>query len=119
MNLPRLATPADIVAMFDVRASTRDNAIPRDRLAALGITPASLAAAMAQGGYRAWVVEEDGGVVAFCGAERTQGEIAVLAVRAGFEGRGHGARLLDQAVAWLRANGHERIWLMAGADAAL
>jgi GNAT superfamily N-acetyltransferase len=119
MDVLRLAVPGDTDALFDVRAATRDNAIPRERLAALGITPATLAAAMAQGDYRAWVIEADHRVVAFCGADRSQGEIAVLAVRSGFEGRGFGAQLLDAAVAWLHATGCERVWLFAGADPAL
>jgi GNAT superfamily N-acetyltransferase len=115
----RVATPGDLDALFDVRASTRENAIPRERLAELGITPASLGDAMAAGTWRAWVVESEGQVIAFSAADRVEGEMSVIAVRNGFEGLGLGRSLLDAAVAWLVENGCERPWMWAVADPAL
>jgi hypothetical protein len=40
---------ADIEALLDVRAATRENAIPRERLAQMGITPTSIAEGLASG----------------------------------------------------------------------
>lgn len=115
----RRAGPADVGALFEVRAGTRENALSGDRLAARGITPDRLAAALAQETVGSWVCEVDGRVVGFCNADAGSGEILVLAVRAGFEGRGIGRSLLAAAVAFLQAAGCTRPWLMAGADPAL
>lgn len=116
----RAATEADIEAMFDIRAATHENAIPRERLAALGITPASLREALAGGVYRAWVMEDEPGrLLAFCGADTASGEVAVLAVRAGHQGRGLGRALLSEAVRALQTAGCTRLWLMASPDPAL
>lgn len=115
----RAATATDIEAMFDIRAATHENAIPRERLATLGITPASLREALAGGVYRAWVVEEQDQLLAFCGADTASGEVAVLAVRAGHQGRGLGRALLSQAVTALQAAGCPQLWLMASPDPAL
>jgi GNAT superfamily N-acetyltransferase len=104
--------------LFDVRGATRENAIPAARLAELGITPRSLGDAMASGTWCAWVAEVDGRVVAFSGADRLEGELSVLAVRDGFEGLGLGRALLDEAVAWLRTSGCERLWMWAASDPA-
>jgi len=115
----RPATVQDIPAMFHVRASTRENAIAPERLAALGLTPASLREAMAAGDLASWSATLGDELVGFCGADARLGEVTVLAILAGHEGRGLGRALLDQAVAHLQAAGCDRIWLAAGADAAL
>jgi ribosomal protein S18 acetylase RimI-like enzyme len=115
----RPAQLADIDATFDVRGATRQSAIPRERLAQLGITPASVAEAMRGDTYRSWLCEADGAIVGFCNADAATGEVVVLAVRTGFEGTGIGRALLAAAVAYLQARQCPRIWLMAGADPAL
>jgi GNAT superfamily N-acetyltransferase len=109
----------DIEATFDVRGATRQAAVPRERLARLGITPASVAEAMRGDTYRSWVGVADGGIVGFCNADAATGEVIVLAVKAGCEGTGLGRALLAAAVGYLHARGCPRIWLMAGADPAL
>lgn len=112
----RVATRDDLEAAIEVRGACRENAVPRERLAALGITAASMGEAMAAGHFRMWVVSLDGRVVAFSGADRREGEVQVVAVRDGFEGRGFGRRLLAAAVDWLQAEGCPRIWLMAAGE---
>ena len=109
----REASFRDIEATFHVRANTRENAIPRERLASLGITPGSVEAAIKGGSYRSWVCDIDGKVVGFCNVEGSTGEVIVLAVLSGYEGRGIGRVLLSEAVQFLRAAGNARIWLTA------
>ena len=96
---------ADIEAMYEVRASTRENAVPRARLEALGITHASMVESLARDTYRLFIAECDGVVAGFSVAEAADGEVVALAVREGYEGRGIGRALLAEAVAFLRARG--------------
>ena len=60
----RVATEADVPAIFEVRTSVRENHLSLEGLAARGITPASVAE-MIRTTMRAWVAEVDGEVVAF------------------------------------------------------
>lgn len=116
-DLPiREAVDGDLESLFDIRARTRENAIPRERLASMGITPASWAAALRGGDQRTWVCLDGAVPVAFCGADAAHGEVLVLAVLPGYEGRGIGGRLLDRAVAWLRSRGCGRLWLATDPD---
>ena len=55
----RLALPEDIAACVDLRGRTRENAVPPERLAALGVTVASWSAQVREGelvGHVAWPV---------------------------------------------------------------
>jgi ribosomal protein S18 acetylase RimI-like enzyme len=112
----RPATLADVDETFSVRGATRENAVPRERLAALGITPASVSEAMQTGTYASWVAETDGRIVGFCNAEAQTGEVIVLAILDGYERRGIGRALLSQAVDFLHGRGCPRLWLMAGSS---
>jgi GNAT superfamily N-acetyltransferase len=109
----REATLADVEATFQVRALTRENAISRERLATLGVTPASVASAMTGGSYRSWVAEVRDEIVGFCNADADTGEVVVLAVLPQHEGHGWGAALLSAAVSFLHSQNRERIWLFA------
>ena len=101
----------DLPAVFDVRASTVENAISIEQLESKhGITPASLTLEM-QDKAAGWLCEADGQVVGFCMGDRSNGEITVLAVRPEAEGHGMGARLLEATGQWLFDEGHEQIWL--------
>ena len=115
----RAAGVDDVAAMFHVRAHCSENAITPDRLAAMGITPASLQTALREGQLRSWVCQTQGQVVGFCGADAGSGEVTVLAVLAGHERRGIGRALLAQALRFLQAAGCPKIWLAASADAGL
>ncbi|HEU4558488.1 MAG TPA: GNAT family N-acetyltransferase [Longimicrobium sp.] len=109
---------SDIDACFSVRERTRENAILRERLAAIGITPESSAAGLEAGRVKGWVCEDDGEVVGFCSGDTETGEVLVLAVLPEYEGTGVGRRLLAEVVRELRAQGHGRLWLAASADPA-
>lgn len=115
----RAATLDDVDETFSVRGATRQSAISRERLAALGITPASVIAAMQTGSYGSWIAVADDRIVGFCNAEADTGEVIVLAILDGYEGRGIGKALLSQAVDFLQARGCPRFWLMAGSSQSL
>lgn len=106
----------DIEKIFDVRGATRENAISRERLAAMGITPASVAGNLAAGATRGWVCSSGSRIVGLCIGESATGEVLVLAVLPQFEGRGIGKTLLSLAVDWLRSFKPTRIWLGASSD---
>ncbi len=110
----------EIERLFEVRAATRDNAISIARLAELGITPETQRQALQAGAMHSWVGLHEEQVVAFCNVDDQSGEVLVLAVQAGFEGRGLGRALLATAVRHLReVAACSRIWLMAGTDTGL
>ena len=60
---------------------------------------------------RAWVAERQGEVVAFCYADKENASIWALFVRPGEEGQGLAKALLQLAVDWLFALGHDCIHL--------
>lgn len=109
----REAGVADVPGMFDVRTAVTENAIGWERLAELGITPASVAASL-MSTCNAWVAERDDGIVGFAIADETEASIFALFVRPGCEGRGIGTRLLDLAVQWLWQKDKTVIFLTTG-----
>lgn len=116
----RAACPADVGAMFHIRANTRDNAISPERLVKLGITPATLGDALEHGEVCGWLaVDGADRAVGFCNVDPASGEVLVLAVLSGQEGQGVGRALLDAAVTHLQSVGSPPPWLMAGANPAL
>lgn len=114
----RVATEADVEALFRVRTSVRENHQSREELAGLGVTPESVAGMLAATA-RAWVAEEGGEAVAFSMADAAQGTVFAMFVRPGWEGRGLGRALMREAEAWLFARGCEEIWLLTGSGPAL
>jgi GNAT superfamily N-acetyltransferase len=113
----------DLPAAFAVRLSTLENAITLEELEEdYGITPASLAKAMG-GHVRGWLCEDRGEegeqAVGFAMGDRANGEVQVVALRPGYEGRGIGRRLLALVCDWLFAGGHAEIWLRANPDPAV
>ena len=107
---------ADLPAVFELRVSTTENAVTMESLEAdYGITPDSLAAAMASD-VRGWLCEAGGRVVGFTMGDRSNGEVQVVAVLPEYEGMGIGKTLLAQVQAWLFAEGHDEIWLLANPD---
>ena len=122
----RPMTAADLPAVFDLRLSTVENAVTLEKLAEdYGITPESLAVAM-ETHVQGWLCEdgagedgsgEDGGrAVGFAMGDRANGEVQVVAVLPGYEGRGIGKALLLEVQAWLFSEGQEEIWLGANPD---
>lgn len=113
----RQTQESDIEDLFRVRARTRENPISKERLAALGVTPASSAAALKAGVIGSWVCTHEEQVVGFCSADSTTGEILVLAVLPDYERKGVGKRLLEHIVKWLWSHGGvPQLWLAASPD---
>ena len=106
----------EIEEIFDLRGATRESAISRERLAALGITSTSVAKHLAAGATRGWVCVAESRIVGFCIGEWATGEVLVLAVLPAFEGRGIGKTLLSLVVDWLRSFKPKRVWLGASSD---
>jgi GNAT superfamily N-acetyltransferase len=110
MNI-RQATPLDIPAMSAIRLSVKENALSdpsrvteqmyRDYLELLG---------------RGWVAEVDGAVVGFSYADKADASIWALFVSQDHEGKGIAKRLLQVAVDWLFALGHESVHLNTSRD---
>lgn len=112
----REITSADIPALFHVRPRTRENALTIEELLALGITPESVATWLA-GSTRGWLCETSTNeVVGFCMADRSTGELLVIALLPEYEGRGIGGQLMHHAESWLAHSGCTRAWLTTDLD---
>ena len=107
----RIARPADVPSLFDVRTSVRENHQSVGDLARIGVTPETVAT-MLDGEGRGWVAEENGRIVAFSMADAAQATIFAMFVQPGYEGKGLGRALMDEAEKWLFARGCDEIWLL-------
>jgi GNAT superfamily N-acetyltransferase len=96
--------------MHRVRMAVREN-----RLTSTVITEADYIAAIEDHGS-GWVVEAHGEVVGFAVGDARDGNIWALFVDPGHEGRGHGRRLHDAMIGWLRSRGLVRLWLTTDAN---
>ncbi len=114
----RPAVPEDAPACIDLRGRTRQNAVPADRLAAYGITPASWADGIRSGATPGHVCLQDGVLVGYCFGDRATGEVLVLAVLPAFEGQGLGRDLLARVVQQLAGLGWTRLFLGCSTDPA-
>ena len=112
----RVATVADIPALFTVRTSVRENHLGLGQLAERGVTPETIALMLDGEDARTWVAEERGDVVAFSMADARAGTIFALFVHPDAEGRGHGRALLRTAEEWLFGAGWETIWLQTAEE---
>jgi ribosomal protein S18 acetylase RimI-like enzyme len=110
---------SDIPALFRVRPLTRENALTIDELRALDITPESVASWL-ESSARGWLWETSAGeVVGFCMADRSTGELLVIALLPEYEGRGIGGQLMQHAESWLAESGCTRAWLTTDPDRSL
>ncbi len=114
MNI-RIADQNDIETLFEIRTSVVENHQSREEIAALGITPTSVAA-MLETDCRAWVAEISSESIGFSIANAAEGTILGIFVLPAFEGRGVGRSLMEMAESWLWATGLESIWLVTGND---
>lgn len=111
----RVAQSDDIETLFVIRTSVKENYQSRAEIAALGITPTTVAG-MLQTNCRAWIADIDRRSVGFSIANADDRTIFGLFVLPEFEGRGAGKALLQQAENWLRSRGCSDIWLTTGND---
>jgi GNAT superfamily N-acetyltransferase len=117
MNLSfRIAKSTDLNRCTAIRGLTRDNALDKDTLEAIGVTEENWAPKMHDGIYVGFVAEDQNEVVAFCFGDTQTGEVMVLAVLPGFEGTGVGRKLLSLIVDKLLSSGFSELWLAASAD---
>lgn len=120
----REMTIADIPAALALRVATIENAVTMEELEQdYEVTAESLAGAM-QSAVRGWLCEDTAAeaasrVVGFAMGDRSGGEVLVVAVRPGCEGRGIGKSLLLQVQDWLFSEGFEEIWLLSNPDPAV
>lgn len=114
----RRATPDDIHACLILRGLTRQNAIPAERLAAMGITEDSWAAEVESDALPGYVCCDDDAIVGYCFGDKASGEVVVLALLPAYENRGIGRRLLHRVVEHLADTGHERLFLGCAVDPA-
>jgi GNAT superfamily N-acetyltransferase len=115
MNI-REITSADVPALFFVRPRTRENTLTLEELRTLGITPESVTGWLL-GTTKGWLCEAANSEVAgFCMADRSTGELLVIALLPEHEGLGIGKRLMQRAETWLAQSGCERAWLTTDLD---
>ncbi|CAG2089062.1 GNAT family N-acetyltransferase [Xanthomonas euroxanthea] len=101
----RLAGPADIDAIFDIRTRVHENHFSRDQLVEMGITPATIQKAILETPC-AWVAEVNGAPVGFSMADVGEGCVFAAFVLPDFEGNGLGRRLMDKAEACTNCKNH-------------
>lgn len=116
--LIRVAQLDDIETLFEIRTSVTENYQSREAIAALGITPASVAE-MLQTDCRAWVAEINNQPIGFAIANKTEQTIFGVFVRPTDEGKGAGRKLMQAAESWLWAANISEIWLVTGNDPTL
>lgn len=110
MNAPslRAATHADLPRIHEVRHGTAENRLTNPAL----VTDAEVAWYLDHAIFL--VSEDEAGVQGFACANHQTGYVWALFVIDGAQGRGHGSRLLDAAMARLRRAGHRQAFLSTG-----
>lgn len=111
----RVAHQEDIESLFEIRTSVVENHQSREEIAALGITPDSVAE-MLTADCCAWLAEIDSTPIGFSIANGTEGMVFGMFVLPAFEGRGVGRALMQAAETWLWSQDTEEIWLLTGND---
>jgi len=92
----RIATREDIPAMHRVRLAVRENRLNSNAIAEADYLPAI------ENTGRGWVATEDGAIVGFAIGNARTGNIWALFVHPDHERCGHGRRLHDAMIEWLR-----------------
>ncbi|THT98702.1 GNAT family N-acetyltransferase [Lampropedia puyangensis] len=92
----RLAVPADVPRIFDIRTSVHDNHLGLDALAELGITPAAVLEQI-EHNANTWVAELEARVQGFAMVDAAEGWLFALFVDPLCAGQGIGSTLLSIA----------------------
>jgi GNAT superfamily N-acetyltransferase len=103
--LLRQAHRNDVPGIQRVRHSVREN-----RLVSRTISDEDVIAAIEVSG-RGWVIEVDNAIVGFAIGNALDGNVWALFVDPAHEGRGHGLRLHDAMVEWMKSQGLRTLWL--------
>ncbi len=114
----RLVQTEDIETLFEIRISVKENYQSRQEIAALGITPASVAK-MLQVDCCAWIAEIKGKPVGFSIANLTEKTILGIFVLPEFQNKGVGRVLMEITEDWFKKQGIQEIWLLTGNDPTL
>ncbi len=112
----RPAKPDDAPECVAMRGKTRQNAFSEEQLRGIGITAESWAENIRSRALPGHVCTVDSAIVGYCFGSRESGEIEVLAVLAGYEGRGIGKELLRKTVDTLAQLGHRQLFLGCSRD---
>src|SRR5271170_2756415 len=110
---------ADLYQFADIGAAAEEqSSSSRALLLRLGIQiPPTRAELLKR--IKLWECADESLVVGHCSGDIATGEVLLLSVVKNYEGRGIGRKLLSHVVGWLRAEGVQRIWLVAPAAPAL
>ena len=103
--LLRQAHRNDVPAIQRVRHSVREN-----RLVSQTISDDDVIAAIEVSG-RGWVIEVDHAIVGFAIGNAVDGNVWALFIDPAHEGCGHGHRLHDAMVEWMKSQGVRTLWL--------
>ncbi|HWB53695.1 MAG TPA: GNAT family N-acetyltransferase [Tepidisphaeraceae bacterium] len=106
----RLMQPADVPHCIWLRTQTTENHWSLQGLHKVGINEESVIQRLATT-HRGWVREQGGQIVGFSMADRSNGELWVVAVLPNYEGQGIGTQLVKSAQQWLHESGWPEIWL--------
>jgi ribosomal protein S18 acetylase RimI-like enzyme len=107
----REARLADLSLPAGVRAAAEARAL----LLRLGIQFPVTQGDLLIGRIKLWECVDESKVVGHCSGDVSTGEVLSLSVHPSYEGRGVGRMLLSLVVGRLRAEGVQRIWLVAPA----
>jgi GNAT superfamily N-acetyltransferase len=108
----------DLAEAFNVRASTRENTLSREKLRYMGITEESTTELL-RTTHCGWLCEVDGKMTGFAIGDGKTGELWVIAILPEYEGRGIGSELLRLVENWLWSLGWMELWLTTNTDVKL
>ena len=108
--------PEDIAACVELRGRTRENAVSRERLEAIGITVGSWSSDVADGSLPGHVCFAGSELAGYCFGARDTGEVVVLALLPQYENRGVGKTLLNLMVRDFERLGFRRLFLGCSTD---
>ena len=107
-SILRRAERKDVPGIWDVRYAVTENMLLPGR-----VSDDDVRREMEETG-RGWVIEDAGRIEAFGIANGVSGNIWALFVHPRAQGRGHGSRLHDEMLAWLRTKSVAMLWLTTG-----
>jgi GNAT superfamily N-acetyltransferase len=106
----RQAVPGDLADIWRIRYAVQENTLTPGRL-----SDEDVLREIGSTG-RGWVCEVEGVARAFAIGNAQNGNVWVLFVEPGFQGRGLGRALHDEMIGWFREQPVERLWLTTGKE---